>query len=190
MASTDGASSAVTRGRSSRARAQRARARLALRAAELELCLSLVRALLARRSITIDPVRRFVLAAIEASSSAIVRKMLGDARRAIEGAGELEARVLAATARAMIAVESAAARYHAARRALDARSQGERWSVESAIDAASAALTVAWTEPTPTPTGERLWGATRPGVHKIAPSEELKSGTRWTAPIAAGDIDG
>lgn len=194
MASTDGASSTATRGRSPRSPATRARVRLAVRAAELELCLSLVRALLARRKITVEPARRFVLAAMETASVAIVRKMLSDARAILEHATELEGRVLASAARALEAVESAAERYRALSNTRRALRTGERWSLEAAIDHSLQSLEInaieRVEEGAATPTSEALWGAPRPGVHKVAPSEELPSGFRWTAPIAASDLDG
>jgi hypothetical protein len=192
------ASTSASNARSSRA----ARVRLAARVAELELCLTLVRAALARRGTMVSsPTTALAtIAAGDAPRGArallrFARATVAQARARLDDPTAVERAVIRAAGRAITRMAAATSRYLAAlgprtKRSSRRRAQ-ERAALARSILTARAALAIEL-DGGPSP----MWGVSgtlrsstlRPGVARVRPSDACKSGTRWSTATTACEV--
>jgi hypothetical protein len=192
------ASTSASNARSSRT----ARVRLAARVAELELCLTLVRAALARRgALVLSPTT--ALAMIAAGDALhgtrallrFARATVTRARALFDEPSIIEKAVVRAARGAITRMSAAAQRYRSTLGPLEKRSSKQREQERSAlarsISAARASLALEFdgvASPAWGTMGTLRSSTLRPGVARVRPSDECKSGMRWSIAIMAHEV--
>jgi hypothetical protein len=188
---------ASTRASSSRPSTSALRCAVAERAADLELCLTLVCVLLARRELDMAPAASLIESAMASwrHGAKALRAVVNLAADALEAGSEIERTVLAATRRAVANLARAQLRYRAALRHRAERTPFEPGHLKMCVEDARAAMRAMASEPYELTvrasgvwaTDGSVWGDERPGVHRVQPRERLESGVRFATAIAVGD---
>jgi len=190
---------AVTRANAHRRTTAAVRSSVAERATDLELCLRIVRALLARKQIEIAPARTMVASAMESrDGQRAVRMTLAIASHSLDAGDELSRVVLSAATRAARALARELLVYRSVLRRRGERTPFERPHLNWCVDNARAALDRLADEPVEREVrvsgvwdkDSARWDAERPGVHRVQPRERLESGVRFTVALASGDDEG
>jgi hypothetical protein len=171
---------------------------VAERAWDLELCLRIVRALLARKQVEIAPARVMVESAMESRhGQRAVRMALAIAAHSLDAGDELSRVALRAASRAAKALAREWLVYRSALRRRGERTPLERTHLKWCVDNARAVLDRLAMEPTEATdrmsgvwvTDGATWRNEHPGVHRVQPRERLESGVRFTVARASGDDD-
>lgn len=190
---------AATRASAHRRTTAAVRSSVAERATDLELCLRLVRALLARKQVEIAPARTMVESAMESRhGQRAVRLALAIASHSLDASDELSRVVLVAATRAARALARELLVYRSVLRRRVERTPFERPHLKWCVDHARAVLDRLADEPAEQEVrvsglwekGGAMWSDERPGVHRVQPRERLESGVRFTVALASGDDEG
>lgn len=185
---------------------------MAERATDLELCLRLVRALLARKQVEIAPARTMVESALQSRHGRrAVRSALVVAAQALDTQDALSQLVLVAAARSAKALWREQLVYRSVLRRRAEHSAFERPHLNWCVDHARALIDRMSAEPAmidetaeeprdEAHEGIRVsgmwerpvvgWGEERPGVRRVQPRERLESGVRFSVALASGDDEG